>query len=473
MDPKTSTLKEKVLSNINKEIYELIDCYETEIQKLREQIQKMEVEVPLVNTSQEEMLQLKQANKTLSDHNDILYDVFLFDSDKQQIKQYLSTVKLRHPEEAITIELTALNTLIQMEHYDVVLDVTNYILIDLKGVAYLKAEWLQLIMQFIDHVLDQSPRNVEEMDGCYLSALKLWSELADTTYRDELSWILDDNSEIIISRILDTNEPKIITQLARCCLIYELNSSLLELVQGVIDEWEFLDANVNEDEFLQLLWYAAYVDMDAELIEKSDESLKFMNSLATEMHLYHTFHDVLKGNIYSQQGKVKMEQLKDRIHLFNNYEKELLFEYIDRKRPKSNANPSKKGKSEPKIKEVLKATSDDELQFKWPSTEVNDSRAQADNDLELNSKSELRKLGYQITGLTRVKRWEILENKAVPELGLKKVAYTIAYFVRGRKSMKNGEIKNRNSITEWEYDLNRLKEKFYNHDFSWPSTKVK
>ncbi|WP_249870797.1 hypothetical protein [Oceanobacillus saliphilus] len=110
--------------------------------------------------------------------------------------------------------------------------------------------------------------------------------------------------------------------------------------------------------------------------------------------------------------------------------------------------------------------------FKWPVTEINPESGNAENEPDLNTKSELRKLGYQISGMSRIKRWEILEKKAVPQLGLKKVAYTIAFLVRGRKAMKNGLIRNQNSITEWEYDLQRLKDTFYKNNFFWPSTKV-
>lgn len=36
--------------------------------------------------------------------------------------------------------------------------------------------------------------------------------------------------------------------------------------------------------------------------------------------------------------------------------------------------------------------------------------------------------------------------------------------------MKNGAVKNRNSITEWEYDLERLRKHYYKNNFTWPKT---
>ena len=90
---------------------------------------------------------------------------------------------------------------------------------------------------------------------------------------------------------------------------------------------------------------------------------------------------------------------------------------------------------------------------------------------QLNEESELKRIGYQITGLTKEKRWTMLE-KTVKQLGLKKVAYTIAQNVKLRKGQKNGETKFKYSISEWEYDLAKLKKHYYKNQFTWPSTKV-
>lgn len=103
--------------------------------------------------------------------------------------------------------------------------------------------------------------------------------------------------------------------------------------------------------------------------------------------------------------------------------------------------------------------------FKWPSTEVNQTNTK--NDLALSEKSALRKLGYQITDSTKSERWSILEQ-AVPKLGLRTVAYTIAGNVKLRKGQKNGPAKFRYAISEWEHDLNKLKQAYYKKDFPWP-----
>lgn len=94
--------------------------------------------------------------------------------------------------------------------------------------------------------------------------------------------------------------------------------------------------------------------------------------------------------------------------------------------------------------------------------------SQSATQIELNDETELKKLGYQITGLTRQQRWKILQTKAIPKIPLKTIVYTIANHIRLRKNQKNGETKFAYSISEWEHDLGRLKKEYYRSDFIWP-----
>lgn len=109
--------------------------------------------------------------------------------------------------------------------------------------------------------------------------------------------------------------------------------------------------------------------------------------------------------------------------------------------------------------------------FIWPSTEVKKTKENLLlEEKTLNETSELKKLGYQITGVTRAKRWQALEL-AVPKLGLKKVVGIISYNILLRKGQKNGERKFSYAIAEWEHDLGKLKKHYYRSDFKWPDPK--
>lgn len=88
-------------------------------------------------------------------------------------------------------------------------------------------------------------------------------------------------------------------------------------------------------------------------------------------------------------------------------------------------------------------------------------------DTLFSEQSELNEIGYRISGSTRTERWKVL-NQAVLELGLKKVVSIISANIRIRKKQSNGEQKYLHAITEWEYDLNQLKEKYYYGEFKWP-----
>ncbi len=90
-------------------------------------------------------------------------------------------------------------------------------------------------------------------------------------------------------------------------------------------------------------------------------------------------------------------------------------------------------------------------------------------DFNFKDHSELYQVGYRITGINREQRWDLLNNSAIPKLGLYKVVCIIASHLKNRKNQPNGHIKFKNAITEWEYDLGRLKKEYHNSNFNWPS----
>ena len=91
----------------------------------------------------------------------------------------------------------------------------------------------------------------------------------------------------------------------------------------------------------------------------------------------------------------------------------------------------------------------------------------SNNEISLKEKSDLRQLGYQVSSLTKQQRWLILQ-KAVKQLSLQKVAYTIANNIRFKKAVTNGNKIYANAISEWPHDLNKLKQVYYKNSFKWP-----
>lgn len=109
--------------------------------------------------------------------------------------------------------------------------------------------------------------------------------------------------------------------------------------------------------------------------------------------------------------------------------------------------------------------------FAWPSTDAEETVDSVKSvSPELQARSRLNELGYK-TGEKRSVRWRILTEKAVPEMGLQKVAGMIAWFCRSRKQQQGGREKYARAIGEWEHDLNRLKNEIYpkqSSGFGWP-----
>jgi hypothetical protein len=110
-------------------------------------------------------------------------------------------------------------------------------------------------------------------------------------------------------------------------------------------------------------------------------------------------------------------------------------------------------------------------QFRWPSTQAAESSGLEPTDIDFGSETDLRRLGYQITGLTRAERRRRLQN-AVEKLSLSSVVGTIAYHIRMRKSQTGGSEKYRHAISEWESDLAHLKSIYgtSRSGYRWPST---
>lgn len=122
----------------------------------------------------------------------------------------------------------------------------------------------------------------------------------------------------------------------------------------------------------------------------------------------------------------------------------------------------------------------DVFAFRWPA--VADRPAvpprpelgSVSDELEdvLRDRSRLNVVGYQISGMTRARRWQVLTEKAVPELGLQYVAEFIAMLIRMRRAQPNGARRYRRAIAEWKNDLAQLKRTYYDRGrrgFAWPS----
>ncbi|WP_274307962.1 hypothetical protein [Solibacillus daqui] len=299
-------------------------------------------------------------------------------------------------------------------------------------------------------------------------------------------------------------------------------------------EWSFIEHSLKKSEFNFLLWYAFLLDVDEKFLNQCTSSKQWFNGENLELDLYfylgYVKTELGTTSLYALMRKTflagtslekyekelileKVESLIDKsintqaktistvhnLYLINDADEHRIIEkfqlrnkkvYIPLYRSKNvniidkkissialvNHNYSDGYITVSDYQAILKThaplllkTNKQYLNFKWPSTEISSNNSNIKENTVLNENSDLKQMGYQITGLSREGRWDIL-TKAVPKLGLKKVTYTIAYNVRLRKGQKNGLQKYEHAIKEWEHDLQKLRNQYYNNNFIWPRT---
>ncbi|WP_223702722.1 hypothetical protein [Sutcliffiella deserti] len=520
--------------------------YELEIQKLNEEIERL---VMANNKQQMELEKTNLMDSTLQS----LFSYMLKNTSFKAIQLFLA----ENNEDNITNRLELAHKLLKQGEYDFVLNWSKHIIslqfsdtIDVK-------KWTPIIIEVLNQIMDKEYGVIEERNKKYLSVLQFIHDLIYSEYHDVIFDYLERFYDYFHDLIMDNNEPIIILKYIDCILDYNHKEIFSKIMNNLVDDWLFLDANVSETEFTRILFYSYLNELDIELVNKAKIGREFLLLHSPEINLYNTLYSIINKETPYQIGRDRIEDLKLKQTIFNenhfkwisekiyqqlsklqtNFLDEVkqevvileqqslkrtnqlyyipntimkvytdLINYLIKENVILNLYKNKQdfivrkeivvdslfsqntGKhyiTEDMVKEINKSTnlwfdvrepiSESVFQennlalFKWPSTEISEATSPL-SEKELRNNSDLKKIGYQITGLTRQKRWEILSKKAVPQLGLKKVVYTIAFLVRGRKSMKNGLIRNRNSITEWEHDLIKLKQSFYNKDFNWPKT---
>ncbi len=90
---------------------------------------------------------------------------------------------------------------------------------------------------------------------------------------------------------------------------------------------------------------------------------------------------------------------------------------------------------------------------RWPSDAP---IAEVAEPIALDGESELHRLGYQITGMSRDERWAVLTREAIPVLGVALVRQTIERHMALRRSQYEGESRYEHALAEWAYDLDRI-----------------
>ncbi|WP_280559806.1 hypothetical protein [Priestia megaterium] len=476
MDQNYIESKNNIFNYLNNELNKLHEQKEKEINELLDRIDRLQCTVNEYKHKYDNLLHLfKEKEKNLlasrenikldlKQNNILLVDYFLENINSETIVDLFYFLEEKEGEEkAIFYQLSIIESLVENEYVSYVSTGLDMITDKIKSVNRVYESWMKSVYKILNKIYQDYSVNLAEIDDIYISTFKFAQVFADTPYYKDLSNFLENEAEFIISNSIDINNTQIINELLKTYFLYQLVEALDEILDYIIEEWEFIDTQLTLEQYSRILWYACYQGKDVEIVRKSNDSSNYLKDMAPEMKLYN-----LHNKLFNTQQVPNKEyfQLIDEINNFNNFEKVWIFEVLE-EILKSNAIESKSKKEE----EVVR----DSREFEWPSIELTNSEKFEECDQtpnQLKEKSELRQLGYQITGVKRSKRWSILINEALPQLGLKKTAYTIAYLIRSRKKMKNGVIKNRYAIGEWEHDLSELKKHFYKNQFAWPRIEI-
>lgn len=117
-----------------------------------------------------------------------------------------------------------------------------------------------------------------------------------------------------------------------------------------------------------------------------------------------------------------------------------------------------------KVRELERKVEEQKRNIKLINSEENVDAYMDNSQFEMKDKSALIAYGYQISDRTPDQRWHALQ-KAVPELGLKKVVYIIDNHIKLRAHNKT---KFSYSLRQWSMDLEKLKKAYFRNDFIWP-----
>ncbi|QST00886.1 hypothetical protein IMZ31_04765 [Pontibacillus sp. ALD_SL1] len=259
--------------------------------------------------------------------------------------------------------------------------------------------------------------------------------LHEAPYRDKISYFIINHADSLTENIYYMNEPSIMVIYLRALMTYDLKDLLKVSLHHLIDvEWEFIKDVIKKKDVAFLFWYSYLFEMEEAFINIVSLDSYFPKGEENEIKLFRLLETTVKLSEEDVEG------------------------YIDRLKSLLNV------KETTLLKERINDIS--ENSFAWPHTELTENTTSKEHSL--NEKSALKEMGYQIIGLTPSSRWKILE-KAVPELGLRRVVMTISYNIKLRKGQKNGTVTYQRAIAEWEHDLAKLKERYYQKDFTWPN----
>ncbi len=464
MRKRASMHKNQIVNSLSVQLQNMINGHEYEIQMKSDTIKQLEKDILFLK---EQNKQLRNKIKDLKEDNHNKAELLVnypkrpqsqkSSADTQKINRVFQRIKEEKPDNLTELGTAIISSFVEEELDYLLPQTVDYLMLHFKEKTPTVDSGLQLLVMLNTLFFKVDP-NHDALDKFYRKAFDVIEKFTNTGYERLLTEYLKKNAKQLTEEVFNLNDTPLMDKMLKVYFHYGLNNELIHALNRLIEEWDYFKEQMSDHEFSRVLWYAFYVDQDTTLLNRTKSS-SWLKSKLPEINAYFNYH--VNNHTPIQEFKKAMDHCKSLTPFekteFNRKMKER-FSFDENKQNNGSVPESEKDKF-----------------FKWPSTDVPDKNGESvgeNNDNGLHEKSELRKLGYQITGLKREMRWHILTTKALPALGLQKTANLIAYHVRLRKTQKNGPEKFSYSINEWEYDLEKLRKQYYKFDFEWPNTAV-
>ncbi|MCU6796835.1 hypothetical protein OB236_32390 [Paenibacillus sp. WQ 127069] len=537
-----------------------------------------------LNTVRSSFDQLEVLCREVKSENDILWDVILAYGNEALWQKLFIALANYNGEDGPALIVKKIRELLEHNQYSLAFLGLNHLVAITYTEGEEPSEFVQIsVSSILDLMFAMNIPDLDEMDRLLMDTMNWMKKTAHSPLRDSVHEFIHGNHARLNQLIADTNSPELILEYLHTLLAFDFYYPLKGMMAYILGkEWPFLDAKIQEKQYVHFLWIAFYISMDDVLVEASGESRRFIEQAHTpEMLIYKKYCAMKSGGECNRQTTEDIIALMAQSRMFEEHEKTKLWEEISKfleplaeasvtmelptqlptdmkkassiwqlknktdhcphcsqsqlvkelvivdgfkkhsvpaykpivfelltcilcsriyaydstKRKLNNAlepyrcivqldpidYPPKQLAVKPvaspkrvvitptttKTSTTSKAAVTNEY-FAWPSTEARESQGKSDRESNFRDETQLHRLGYKITGLNRMKRWDILVRKVIPKMTLKEIVNTIANNVRLRKSQEGGHTKFAYAIAEWEHDLERLKQEYYSSNFTWP-----
>lgn len=389
-------------------------------------------------------------------------------------------------------------------------DITDKAIVTLAD-CYIKSDritssdWEEVLNLFISYINEQTRIKEYKLDGIFYF-IRIVNDMRHT---ELLKPFIEAKGTIIQEIIIekpDNNSIKYVVMFLKACSLLFSREKVAVFIDKFLDcKLIIKDSLLDTSESMELLLIALYCERDGKLIDNKSIHDEIKLKQIPEANCYLTYYDTLNGLITLNVGIEKIKSIeKYMIHVDPRIRDKVVTwmeNKLNKKCKKTVSVKNMKKNIEVKKSRPVTASNDTEVRFidsrKKPNVikttfnakknnikpkgvynvnspirpqhiifstpEPHSNQNSANYEDKLKPESELKKMGYEVgktTTLTRQQRWDILYTKAVPQLGLRKVVSLIRWFISGKKNHENGSQIFQYSISEWEYDLKKLNEKF-------------